>query len=685
MDPNCPRLFIGLFRMISSITRLISPAVVLPIVRQQITNTKLALGQLPLLKLSLLLILFYLPFPIAKLALYLVYPEDFQSLTHDQLIHALTAGIRFDLSVIASILVFPACMLTLPIRLNAYLKWRQFWSWVACLGLLIIVFTLIVDTIYFGEVHRHINTEINAIGNDLWPLVHLAFSQYGALLAGFGFFCGAVVILWRRVFLPKAADLSLTYCSGAVCLSILLGLILVSRGGMTGKPINASDAFLVGSATEGYFALNGAFAFIHALSEDDVPNYDFMPEAAAIEITQNHIASSFSTFPQNEFPLYRYHQASTPSSTKPNVVILVLESWGAEHLDVVRTQMNLPALGVTPNFDALAKTGRLYTRFYANGQRSIQAAESILAGLPTLPGMHFLGEGVEQNRQSYIGDLAKAQGYSTFFLQSDYRASFRFNVISTIAGFDSYKGAEDIPERHRVAKPAGNWGTWDHNTLQEANLLFAKARKPFLGYIFTSTTHGPFLIPEERWRKFPDTTLLNKMLNSLYYADWALGEFIAAAKRDGYYDNTIFIVTGDHASGVQKKTKAAPNNFHVPLLVVGPGIKPEMDTRIGSHVDIMPTIIDVANWDAHFAGIGRSLFDDEKNDQRNALSVHGDMVDVISAQGWITHNFRRQIGKSPNLTPQQAKEMERSLFAQSQIVTKLMRSNKLRPASSNHE
>ncbi|WP_295747767.1 LTA synthase family protein [Undibacterium sp.] len=640
-------------------------------------------------RLALIALLCLLPFLVARVALYLFYFEHFRNLNLQQVAMAFWVGLRFDLSVITFSMFLPSVFLLLPFRWAQHPVWQRLWCWIIYLGLLLLVVLLIGDAVYFGEVGRHVGSEISTVRADLAPMLTLALHQYSGLLALFAAFSVLGAWVWHRVVhpvVPVIKDRSLRL----IGLLLVLALCVVSgRGGWTNKPISVSDAFFSNSSAQAYLTLNGAFAVSHALADNTPPVHDFMPQPEAIARTQKSLAGQHPVFQDLAYPLYRQlnmaANASAGTSAKPpNVVVLVLESWGAQHIDAIRAHLELPPIGATPHFDALAKQGRLYTRFFANGQRSIVAAQSILASLPTLPGMLFLGEGIEQNRQSFMGEMAQAQNYQTIFLQSDHRVSFRFNSISARAGFATYLGAEDMPELHPKPKPDLVWGTWDHNTLQQANRLFAQAQQtqqPFLGYIFTSTTHAPFMVPEQRWRKYPETSELNKFLNSMYYADWAIAEMMAAAKQAGYYDNTIFIITGDHVSGVGDYKQHVPNLYHIPLLIVGPGITPGVDDRIGSHVDILPTIAELAHWSTGYAGIGRSLLDPERIEERVALSVRGEVIDLISNRGWISHNLNRTVGNSADLSDSVKSELEQLLLAHYQSISHLMLENRIQPAA----
>jgi phosphoglycerol transferase MdoB-like AlkP superfamily enzyme len=629
------------------------------------------------------------PFTLMRLVLYLVYHEDFRSLGVMEVFEAFAIGLRFDASMVAMVIGLPLLMLMLPFRWSHHVYWQRLWGWFIFIALLLMIFMMAADTIYFGDVHRHVGAEIGVISADMASMVMLALSQYGGALFLFGLIAVAGAIFWRYLTHPIPTAPRRIWLRLASIVAGLLLLVILGRGGIVGKPISVGEAFFSNSLAQGYLALNGAFAIARALDDRAQPPKVFMPQTVAIERTHDYLFGKGTPFYDRKFPLYQQAGAGTqprhpdqqsPAQTpKPNVVVLMLESWGAIHIDALRKQMNLPPLGVTPNFDSLAQHGRLYTQFYANGQRSIQGAAAIFAGLPTLPGMPFLGAGLEQNQQRYLGELALSQGYETIFLQSSDRGSLRFDAIAARAGFSTYLGNEDIPELHQTKKTASTWGTWDHNTFQEANKRFAAAHKPFLGYLFTSTTHVPWLIPDNRWKKYTGGSDLDKSLNALYYADWALGEFIAAAKRAGYYDNTIFVLTADHTNEFVENVEYVPNLFHIPLLIVGPGIKSGIDDRVGSQFDIPPTIMDIAGWSADHAGLGRSLMDNTRINERAAFTVRDNVINWITANGWISHNLTRRVGASKGLAAKDLDEMEQNLLAVYQATSRLQLDNQIAP------
>jgi phosphoglycerol transferase MdoB-like AlkP superfamily enzyme len=215
--------------------------------------------------------------------------------------------------------------------------------------------------------------------------------------------------------------------------------------------------------------------------------------------------------------------------------------------------------------------------------------------------------------------------------------------------------------------------------LQAAHQLFAAARQPFLGFVFTSTTHTPWLIPDARFEKFKGKSDKDLFINTLYYADWALGELIAAAKKAGYYDNTIFVLVADHADEFVSDSSHIPNLYNVPLLIVGPGIQPGLDARIGSQFDILPTLIDVCSWQTPYAGMGRSLLDNSRMEARASLSVRGSELDWITSAGWVSHNLDRPLGQSPGLSAALAEQLNQQLLAAYQTASQAQSHNKILP------
>ena len=622
---------------------------------------------------SLNLLIFFL----ARVGLFLVHLEDFHDLTLFEVLRAFARGLLFDASIILLVTGGPLLLMLLPFRFAHHRHWLSFWTWANFALLALFLLLLAGDILYFGFVHRHAGPEILALGGDVGLMFDMAFGSYWWALLLFLAACVGLFFLWRRLFRHVDAEIGRFLPRLAILLVALLGVALLIRGGLGRKPLDIVDAFVENRPSAAYLSLNGPFAMSRALLNTRKVKSDFFAWDEAVRRTQELVlAPGERLLASTDYPLLRARTATT--AHKPNVVVLMLESWDAVHIDALRRGMNLKPFGVTPNFDALARDGLLFTRFYANGERSMDGLASIIAGIPTLPGTAYIGMGMEQNRMAYLGHMAQQEGYATIMLQSSKRASFHVDSIATMAGFTTYLGAEDIPASGH-SKNITERGAWDYDSFQEANNLFAQAKKPFVGFVFTASTHLPFQSPGERWQKFAPDSLEHRYLNSLYYADWALGEFIAAAKKAGYYDNTIFILTGDHVSGFDAKSGDVPSLHHIPLLVIAPGLKPGSTARIGGQVDIIPTLAELAGWRASQASLGHSLLDTRNDATRGTLCVRGNVIERIENNGWVAHDLTRRVSASPGAREGDLKVMETRLLAMFQVGHTLLLRNRIFP------
>lgn len=610
----------------------------------------------------------------ARAVLYLSYPGEFTSLSAGDIAFAFVHGVRFDASVVATFLGLPLLLLLLPFRWARRPLWQGLWLWLIYGLLLVLALMVVIDAIYFGVVHRHAGPEVTILTGDPALLIELTLRDYWQAVVLFVLVGVGGAMVWRRLIAAHLSPPQRTLPHVAAMIAVFAVLVLVGRGGLQYKPVSIVNAFSSGPVAAGYLTLNGPFSIAHSALSSQPAKLEFMPWAEAVAEARAVLFAPNETPEGDQFPLMRH--AAGKLGLKPNIVVFMLESWDAIHIDALRRRKGLEPLGVTPNFDALVAQGVLFERFYATGQRSVDGMAALLASMPTLPGMPYIGKGLEQGGLAFMGSLARSQGYQTIFLQSSNRGSFRVDAIAARAGFDVYLGAEDIPSADAQQGEKNDWGVWDHDTFQAANRLFASSGRPFLGFVFSSTTHQPWHIPNETWRKYPGDSARDRYLNTLYYADWALGRFMAAAKQGGYYDDTIFIFTADHVSQIEVDPQDIATLYHIPLLVVGPGLTPRVDARVGSQLDVLPSIIHLAQWDVTHASLGRSLFDTAAQ-HRGTFSVNWQSIDRIEETGWLSHNLTRRVGAHIIGPIKQADAMERRLLALYQTTVALALENRL--------
>jgi len=116
------------------------------------------------------------------------------------------------------------------------------------------------------------------------------------------------------------------------------------------------------------------------------------------------------------------------------------------------------------------------------------------------------------------------------------------------------------------------------------------------------------------------------------------------------------------------------------LLLIGPGVTPGHDDRIGSHIDILPTIAQISGWHAPQAGLGHTLFDTATNTRAGAFATHGNLVERIETDGWVIHDLRRRVDGRAQRTGADLDGVEQRLLAQYQVVLNLLQQNRVLPA-----
>jgi phosphoglycerol transferase MdoB-like AlkP superfamily enzyme len=614
-------------------------------------------------------------FSVARLALLLSYPAEFASLTWGATVFAFFKGLLFDAAILLIAIGLPLLAMTMPFGWAASRILRAICGWYSFVILVLMVFTLAGDIIYFADVHRHAGPETWAVGNDLRIVVWYVLSEAFIPLVLFIALVIGGAMLWRRLLriTPRATTPSAR--GGAISFALVVAMTITIRGGLFSKPLSIADAYEGMSVAGGNLILNGPYALSQSLYNSRYIALRAVPMDEAFAQARRDVASAKDTSVDGTFPFLR-ERRNAPAASMPNVVIIFFESWNAAEVDAIRRARGKPPHNVTPNFDRLAKEGMLFTRCYASGQRSIQGIAAVLAGVPTLPGMPILGVGLEINALGYLGHAAKRHGYSSYFLQCSPRLSFKLDALSSMAGFDNYFGEEDCPadqeadHRHRM-------GAWDLEMYTKANEEFAKARKPFIAFLFTLSTHVPVEIPHARFRKFEGDDDVSRYLNGLNYADWALGRFLDMARKSGYYDDTVFVLVSDHVYPLFKSPEDHPGHVHVPLLVAGPGVDRGVSDVIASQADIIPTVMDAAGWTGRYAACGRSLMDRDDPERRFAIAVKGRMVLRIEPGGWVLHDLDGRRAASPGTDAKTLDGMERRLVGFFQVLTDAMHHNRV--------
>jgi len=611
-----------------------------------------------------------------RIVLFNFYPDDFSNLTDSELYASFFMGFRVDMITIftfSSLFIFTLLFIkTTKTRAKVALVWA--------IVLNIIFIISFSDVLYYDYIHRHISNEIFNLGDDFDIIIGMALGSMLPYTLGATLLSAAFVYGVYKLF-SKELD---SFISGkkllAAFIVVLLLLFAGIRNNFGGKSFGSSDAYAVNKVSSGNLALNGFFTVYRTAKSSR--KHNLMKLDKAIKIVREAQATPNAPFVDEEYPLLRaYTKKDIP---KYNVVIVLLESFGAEHLDGFT---HYKELNVTPYFKKLSEESLKFTSFYSNGYRSIFGITSIFTGLTIPAGAQYLGKGLELSTLSYLGNVAKQNGYSTISMQASNRRSYRVDAVSALAGFDEYYGAQDIPNVETIDEGREPLtGTYDFNMLDFYRTKLNTMKEPFLGFAFTDSTHSDFHLPSKKFEKYPhDLKNYNGYLNALSYADNSIKRFIEAAKKEPWFDRTIFIFTSDHGSGnalnsiakeyrPDDKPLASIEHFRIPLLIYAPKIfKPQEIKTLGGHNDIFPTIVDMLGWSAKISTMGSSLFDSDIS-ERFVYFFAGNLIGLITENGYIKYNFKDIV---ENVGDEQYKNhLKELLFAIDTAEAQLLEKNK---------
>lgn len=566
---------------------------------------------LPIIVLTLAALIF----AALRIALRAAYPHYFAD-TH--LLPALLTGARFDLKL--AVIALAPCLLWWLVptrRARVATAWLAFALLVAQIGL------GIADLAYFGEVSRHIGSDLLNIGGDIGSIIGIALgSRLIYTLAAFAAFA-ALAYLWQRsvIRIARAPIQGSLKSQIPTIIVLLVGYVFLARGMVfTGKPLNSIDAFNGNGQSQANLALNGTLVTLQALND--------RRQAAPLHYLDDATAQRIAA--QHPHP-FRY-QSSNPPSRK-NVIILLLESWSYKYIDALAGN----GYRATPHMDALIAQSQVWTNFYAAGQRSIIGIQASLTSVPALPNRQPIGFGLELNNMSRIAELAQQQGYRTLMLQTSNRRSFHIDGVAKAIGFQEYYGKEDVPIIRAYPQDPPPFG-WDYDSLMYfGKQISRQPQQPFFAFFFSGTTHEPYARTGKEFDTRPHAeTGENGFLNTLQYSDWAIAQFMQYAAQQPWHNNTIYIFMADHTRNEPIRSDSAREQYHIPLIVYHPQWQPEKHPQLASQYDILPTLADWLGIQQPVYTFGRSLAQDHNPPQNNELPLmlnHGDDAYILSSNG----------------------------------------------------
>ncbi|WP_442593336.1 LTA synthase family protein [Parapusillimonas sp. JC17] len=390
--------------------------------------------------------------------------------------------------------------------------------------------------------------------------------------------------------------------SGILLASSLL-VSLAIRGTLRHRPINPSTVAFCSDPLLNALALNSLYSVAYAVysmknERSPADAYGELPEQEVIALIRRQAFMS-PTIDSAQIPTLHKHGSVTVhrDPTPRHIVLIVEESLGAKYTG------HLGGLPLTPNLDALSDEAWTFTRAYATGTRSVRGLEALVAGFPPSLSDAVLRLPGAQSRFFTLAHLLKNQGYRSRFI---YGGEAHFDNMK---GFFLGNGFEELHdlETFRHPKFVGTWGVSDEDMFDRLHtLLSERSVQPTFTLAFSVSNHSPWEYPSGRILPQGEPATVE---NTVRYADWALGRFFEQARRSSYWDNTLFLVVADHEARVGGQQLVPVKYFHIPAMILGGGVKPRVDKRIVSQIDLPVTLLSMLGIETEHPMIGHDLTD----------------------------------------------------------------------------
>lgn len=399
-----------------------------------------------------------------------------------------------------------------------------------------------------------------ANSGDVWLYISLIF--------------GIVVIVGLFFGLYKITSKYYHHISKMYPFTIILFSLFIMTLFVAGKPINQNKTQ--------YLALN----LYETSTEDTSYNSDVEYPLIKSQNIENTLGEFFEL-----------------KEDKPNIVFIMVEGLGRDFMGE-----GAEYGGFTPFLDSLSTKSLYWENCLSNTGRTFGVLPSLMGSLPF--GKSGFMELEKYPNKLTLYSILKNNGYRTSFYQGT-NSSFdnvdRF-LLSENVDFVLDKSGFGSQFTMQAEDAAGSsWGYPDRELFKKSMTLPREAGQPRMEVYMTISTHEPFIPPQQEFYGQQVEKILSKgnhrgkiknviekndnVFATLLYTDDALKYVFDAYKKQPDYDNTIFIVTGDHRL-IPIPQRNNLSRFHVPLIIYSPLLKSTKKmSAVNSHFDVTPTLL----------------------------------------------------------------------------------------------
>lgn len=368
--------------------------------------------------------------------------------------------------------------------------------------------------------------------------------------------------------------------AGAVCVGLCMFGI---RGRMGYNPIKVSQAYYCEDPFLNQLGVNPVFNLLTSTLDDNRKEnrtLHLMSEEEALANVQKYLQRQGI---DNLSPIARrVDREVTP--VRKNVVLVFMESMSANLMGAFGSEKNL-----TPYLDSLYHRSLSFNHFYSSGIHTNHGIYSTLFSFPAIMKRNAM-KGSVIPVYSGLPTVLQENGYCNLFFMTHESQYDNMNAFLRTNGFDEIYAQENYP----ADKVVNSFGVQDDFMYQYALPILnekAKADTPFFSVLLSISNHPPYVIPPYF---HPHSSVPEEQI--VEYADWSIRQFMEAAEKQPWFDNTIFVFLGDHGKMVGTPECEMPQSYnHIPLMIYGKDIQASVHDGFGGQIDVSPTLLGLLN------------------------------------------------------------------------------------------
>ncbi|MFN8273511.1 MAG: sulfatase-like hydrolase/transferase [Flavobacteriaceae bacterium] len=337
---------------------------------------------------------------------------------------------------------------------------------------------------------------------------------------------------------------------------------------------------------------NGLYKFYLAFVNSELDYFKFyktMPDDEAFALLKQQLPAISGDSTLREIK-------SDNAEIHKNVVLITIESYSADFMKMYGNENN-----ITPFLDSLATKSLLFTNLYAVGNRTVRGLEAVTLCLPPTAGESVVKRKDNKDKCS-TGNIFKQKGYQVKFL---YGGDAFFDNMEDFYSGNGYDIVDKKSFKPNEITFDNVWGVCDEDMAKKAIQTMneeAKTGKPFFNHWMTVSNHRPFTYPNNRIDIPGDAKSRD---GGVKYTDFALKQFFEMAKKQSWYNNTIFVILADHCASSAGKTELPLDKYRIPAMIFSPkDLEAKHYTTLMSQIDVMPTLFGLLhfNYQSKFYG-----------------------------------------------------------------------------------